>query len=324
MLAAKNFVMLGAAGFIAPRHLKAMKETNSRLLAAYDRFDSVGVMDSYFPEADFFLELERFDRHVDKLKRNGVKLDYTTICTPNYLHDAHIRFGLKHGSDVICEKPLVLNPHNALALQDAEEETGKRVFTILQLRLHPAIIALKKRVEESSGDKKFDFDLAYITARGNWYYSSWKGDTTKSGGVATNIGIHFFDMLQWIFGDVQQNTVHLHTHDRAAGFLEFKKARVRWFLSINADTLPDEVKQQGKKTYRSITMGDEQIEFSEGFTDLHTHSYQEIFAGNGFGISTTLPSLHIAHQIRTQQPVGLQGDFHPLAKLPLSKHPFQQ
>lgn len=279
-------------------------------------------MDSYFPNADFFTEFERFDRHLEKLKRQGRPMQYVSVCSPNYLHDAHIRFGLRHGADVICEKPLVLNPWNVEALRENEMETGKRVSTILQLRLHPALIALKAKIAAAPKDRKHDVDLSYITARGNWYYTSWKGNLQKSGGIATNIGIHFFDMLAWIFGEVQQNIVHLHTHDRAAGFLELEHARVRWFLSISADTLPKTALQAGKKTFRSITVDGEAVEFSDGFTDLHTVSYQEILAGRGFGLDVVLPAIRLAQEIRTQAPVGLVGEYHPLASLPLAKHPF--
>ncbi len=315
-----NFALIGAAGYIAPRHLKAIRDTGHRLAAAYDPQDSVGVLDSYFPETDFFTEFERFDRHLEKLKRGGQAIDYVSICSPNYLHDAHIRFGLRHGADVICEKPLVLNPWNAESLKINELESGKRIATILQLRLHPAIIELKNKVAQSASGKKHTVDLTYITARGNWYYTSWKGDIQKSGGIATNIGIHFFDMLSWIFGELQLNQVHVHTHDRAAGFLEFEKAQVRWFLSINADTLPPEA--VGKRTFRAISVDSELVEFSEGFTDLHTLSYQSVLAGNGFGLDDAMPSIQMAHDIRNAAPLGLVGDFHPLAKLPLAKHPF--
>lgn len=318
----KNFVLIGASGYIAPRHLKAVKDTGNQLLAAYDPFDSVGIMDSYFPNADFFVEFERFDRHVDKLKRKDIPLDYVSICSPNYLHDSHIRFGLRNGADVICEKPLVLNPWNAQSLIDLEKETGKHINNILQLRLHPNIIALKKKVDESPKDKIFDFDLTYITSRGNWYYTSWKGDVSKSGGIATNIGIHFFDMLTWIFGETKTNIVHVHTHDRAAGYLEFAKARVRWFLSINADTLPDAAKQKNMRTYRSMNLEGQEIEFSDGFTDLHTASYTEIIKGNGFTVKDAMPSIEIAYTIRKETPVGLKGDYHPFAKTPGGNHPF--
>jgi|ERR1019366_2073316 UDP-N-acetyl-2-amino-2-deoxyglucuronate dehydrogenase len=320
----KNFALIGAAGYIAPRHLKAIKDTGNKLLAAYDPFDSVGVMDSYFPDAAFFVEFERFERHIDKHQRKGVAFNYVSVCSPNYLHDSHIRFGLRIGADVICEKPLVLNPWNAEALMELEKETGKKINNILQLRLHPNVIKLKEKIEQGPKDKIYDFDLTYITARGNWYYTSWKGDVSKSGGIATNIGIHFFDMLTWLFGDVKTNVVHLHTHDRAAGYLEFAKARVRWFLSINADTLPEAAKQKGMRTYRSMTLEGEEIEFSDGFTDLHNRSYEEVFKGKGFGVADSLPSIQIAHAIRHQQPAGLTGDYHPFAKKALSKHPFSK
>lgn len=318
----KNFALIGAAGYIAPRHMKAIKETGNNLTAAFDTFDSVGVIDSYFPNADFFVEYERFDRHLDKIKRNGTKLDYVSICSPNYLHDSHIRFGLRQGADVICEKPIVLNPWNIDALEDLQKETGQRIYNILQLRLHPSIIALKKKVAEAPKDKIFDLDLAYLTSRGNWYYTSWKGDVSKSGGIATNIGVHFYDMLQWVFGDIKKNIVHIHTHDRAAGYFEFERARVRWFLSINADTLPDEVKAKGMTTYRSITIEGEEIEFSGGFTDLHTLSYQDVLDGGGFDVKEARTAIQIVHDIRHAEPLGLVGDYHPFAKKPLSKHPF--
>lgn len=317
-----NFALIGAAGYIAPRHYKAIQETGNSLLAAYDPFDSVGILDSYFPNADFFTEFERFDRHLDKLKRKNIALDYVTVCSPNYLHDSHIRFGLRNGANVICEKPLVLNPWNAEALLEAEKESGKKISTVLQLRLHPNIIALKEKIENEKNSAKYDFDLTYITSRGNWYYTSWKGENSKSGGIATNIGIHFFDMLIYLFGSVEKNIIHLHTHDRAAGFLELKNARVRWFLSINADTLPQQAKEKNQRTYRSMTLQGEEIEFSDGFTDLHTNSYRQILAGNGFSVKDAMPSIALAHEIRTALPVGVNGDFHPLAKLPLTAHPF--
>ena len=317
-----SFSLIGAAGFVAPRHMRAIKDTGNQLLAAYDPNDSVGIIDSYFPEADFFTEFERFDRHLEKLKRQGRKLDYLSICSPNYLHDAHIRFGLRLGADVICEKPLVLNPWNVDALQEMEQETGRRVYTILQLRLHPAIIALREQVQAASPDVIHDVDLTYITSRGKWYYASWKGDISKSGGIATNIGIHFFDMLQWVFGPVRENVVHVHTHDRAGGYLALERARVRWFLSINADTLPEAVKAKGGRTFRSITMDGKSIEFSEGFADLHTLSYAEILAGRGFPALEARPSIEIVHAIRHQAPAGLDGRQHPLAELPVVEHPF--
>jgi UDP-N-acetyl-2-amino-2-deoxyglucuronate dehydrogenase len=318
----KNFAIIGSGGFVAPKHMKAIKDTGNVLLASVDKHDSVGVMDNYFPNSSFFVEFERFDRHVEKLKKNWSPINYFSVCSPNYLHDAHIRFGLRYGSDVICEKPLVLNPWNIDSLMELEVEFGHKIYTILQLRLHPSVIALKQKVDESSKDKIFDFDLTYITSRGNWYYTSWKGDISKSGGIATNIGVHFFDMLSWIFGEVIENTINIHTHDRAAGYLVFEKARVRWFLSINADTLPQEVKDKGQKTFRSMTIEGEEIEFSDGFTELHTESYKHILAGNGFGIEETRKAIEIVHDIRTIMPIGVNGNAHPLAKLPLSIHPF--
>ena len=320
----KNFVLLGAAGYIAPRHMKAIQETGNRLVAALDKNDNVGVIDKYFPEAAFFTEFERFDRHVNKLIREGTHIDYVTVCSPNYLHDAHIRFGLRIGANVICEKPLVLNPWNFDALKDMEIESGKKVNTILQLRLHPAMIALKEQVDHSPKDKTFDVDVTYITSRGNWYYTSWKGSKEKSGGIATNIGIHFFDVLNWLFGDVLDSHVHLHTHDRAAGYLEFEKARVRWFLSINYDTIPDAVKATGERTFRSFTVDREEIEFSGGFTDLHTESYRDILDGNGFGLDDARKAVEMTYNIRNTPPTGPAGNSHPLAMLPLSPHPFER
>lgn len=318
----KNFALIGAAGYIAPRHMKAIKDTGNRLLAAYDKFDSVGVMDSHFPEADFFTEFERFDRHVEKLKRTTNKIEYVSICSPNYLHDSHIRFGLRVGADVICEKPLVLNPWNIEALKEVENEHGKKVFNILQLRLHPSIIALKERIQNGPKDKIYNVDLTYITSRGHWYYSSWKGDISKSGGIATNIGVHFYDMLTWVFGEVLTNQVHINSHDRAAGYLELEKARVRWFLSINAETLPESIKKKGGRTFRSLSMEGEEIEFSDGFTDLHTRSYQCILDGNGFGLDEAVNSIQLVHDIRYMKPVGLIGNYHPFAAFPLARHPF--
>ncbi|OEK02509.1 oxidoreductase [Roseivirga sp. 4D4] len=317
-----NFSLIGVAGYIAPRHLKAIKDTGNSLLAAVDKFDNVGVIDSFFPNADFFVEFERFDRHVEKLKNRGVCIDYTSICTPNYLHDAHIRFGLRVGSDAICEKPLVLNPWNIDALQSIEKETGHRVWNILQLRVHPSIIELKKKVENSPKEKVYDIDLTYLTSRGHWYYTSWKGDLDKSGGIATNIGVHFFDMLGWLFGDIQKNIIHIHEHDRAAGYLEFGRARVRWFLSINEDLLPKEVRDKGQRTYRSVKIEGEEIEFSGGFTDLHTASYSEIIKGNGFGLDQARKAIEIVHTIRHSKTQGLVGDYHPFARKPLAVHPF--
>lgn len=294
----KNFALIGAAGYIAPRHMKAIKDTGNVLTAALDKHDNVGILDSYFPNADFFTEFERFDRHIDKMKRAGRPIDYVSICSPNYLHDSHIRFALRNGADAICEKPLVLNPWNVDALAELEKETGKKVNTILQLRLHPSIIALRDRVHASPSDKKFDVDLRYITSRGNWYNVSWKGDSSKSGGIATNIGIHFFDMLIWIFGGVQEVQLKKYSDDFAEGHLVLERARINWFLSINYDHIPEDVKRAGKRTFRTLSIENNEIEFSDGFTDLHTKSYEQILAGKGFGIHEARPSIDLAFQIR--------------------------
>lgn len=307
----EHFALIGAAGYIAPRHMKAVRDTGNLLVAAMDPKDSVGILDSYFPEADFFIEFERFDRHIDKLRRKGQAVDYIAICSPNYLHDAHIRFALRNQAHAICEKPLVLNPWNLDALAEIEAESGKRVYTILQLRLHPAIQELRDKVAAAPPDTVFDVDLTYLTSRGHWYHISWKGDEAKSGGIATNIGVHFFDMLSWVFGPLQDNTVHLHRPDCAAGFLRYQRARVRWFLSINADHLPDDAKAAGKRTYRSVMIGKDELEFSEGFTDLHTASYANILQGGGFGIEDSRASIDAVYQIRQQTPIGLKGDYHP-------------
>ena len=319
----KRFALIGAGGYIAPRHMKAIKETGNDLVAAIDKNDSVGIMDSYFPGADFFTEFERFDRHLEKLKRAQQPVDFMSICSPNYLHDSHMRFGLRLGADVICEKPLVLNPWNIDALQEIELETNKKVNTILQLRLHPKVQELRKKIQSENAPHKYEVDLVYITSRGKWYFTSWKGDLQKSGGIATNIGVHFYDLLGWLFGKGQQNIVHVQQHDRVAGYLEYEQARVRYFLSINEHTLPKELLDAGKKTFRSLQIGGEEFEFSEGFGDLHTVSYQEILKGNGFGLNESKQSIEIVHNIRNAQPVGLVGDYHPFASKPLSRHPFE-
>ncbi|GCD77316.1 oxidoreductase [Thermaurantimonas aggregans] len=318
----KNFTLIGAAGYIAPRHMKAIKDTENELLAAYDPYDGVGIMDSYFPNASFFVEFERFDRHVDKLRRTGSKIDFVSICSPNHLHDSHIRFGLRIGADVICEKPIVLNPWNIDALKEVEKETGGKVYNVLQLRIHKSILELREKILQSDPKKIFDIDLTYITSRGKWYYTSWKGDVSKSGGIATNIGVHFFDMLTWIFGKCKYQVVHINTHDRASGFMDLERARVRWFLSINEECLPIEIRTKGKRTYRSLKIEGEEFEFSDGFTDLHTETYKAILDGKGFGLEDARPSIEIVHEIRISDPIGLKGDYHPLAALPLSKHPF--
>jgi UDP-N-acetyl-2-amino-2-deoxyglucuronate dehydrogenase len=313
----KNFTLIGAAGYIAPRHMKAIKETNNNLIAALDKCDSVGIIDSHFPDADFFTEFERFDRHIDKIKREGQKVDFVSITTPNYLHDAHIRWALRNGADAICEKPLVLNPWNIDGLYEIEKETGKKVYNILQLRLHPSIIALKEKVEKElkeNPNKIYDIDLTYLTSRGHWYFVSWKGDEAKSGGIATNIGVHFYDMLSWIFGEVEENIVHLKTPYANAGYLKLKHANVRWFLSVIYDYIPDEIKKTGQRTYRSITVDGEEIEFSGGFTDLHTRSYEEILKGNGFRLNEARKSIEIVSTIRNLEAVGLKGEYHPFCK----------
>lgn len=294
----KNFVLIGAAGYIAPRHMKAIKETGNYLIAAYDPYDGIGIMDSYFPQASFFTEFERFDRHIEKLKRGGTKIDYVSICSPNYLHDSHIRYGLRIGADVICEKPLVLNPWNVDALVELEEEYPNKVNTILQLRHHEAILALKDKIDNGSKEKIYNIDLTYITSRGNWYYTSWKGDESKSGGIATNIGVHFFDMLQWIFGPMQDFSVHTKTQDTNAGILTFQQAKVNWYLSINAKNLPKSAKEKGLPTFRTLSIEGEEIEFSKGFTDLHTVSYQKILERKGYGLNDALNSIEIVSKIR--------------------------
>jgi UDP-N-acetyl-2-amino-2-deoxyglucuronate dehydrogenase len=313
----RRFALIGAAGFVAPRHLKAIKDTGNSLVAALDPNDSVGVLDNFFPDADFFVEFERFDRHLDKLRRRGPAhaVDMVSVCSPNYLHDAHVRFGLRAGADVICEKPLVLNPWNIDGLCDVERDTGRRIFTVLQLRLHPAILALRDRVRASDPAKVFDVDLTYITARGNWYHYAWKGDERKSGGVATNIGVHFYDMLHMVFGDVQRNVVHHRDTHRAAGYLEFQRARVRWFLSVDAADIPEPARSRGARTYRELAMNGEAFEFSEGFSDLHTRVYADVMDGGGFGLEEARTAIEIVSEIRAQAPCGAQGDYHPLLGL---------
>ncbi len=308
-----NFALIGAAGYIAPRHMKAIHETGNNLIAALDPFDSVGIIDRYFPDADFFTEPERFDRHLDKLRRKGdQKVDYVSICSPNYLHDSHIRLALRNEANAICEKPLVLNPWNIDALAEIERETGKKIYNILQLRLHQSIIDLRDKILNGPKDKVYDVDLTYITSRGHWYFVSWKGYSEKSGGVATNIGVHFYDMLTFIFGDVEQNTVHYSDESTAAGFLRLNKARVRWFLSVDDKNLPAEVVAKGQRTFREINIEGENIEFSDGFTDLHTISYKNILQGNGFGLDDARKSIDIVHHIRNSKPIGIRGDYHPM------------
>ena len=319
----KKFALIGASGYVAPKHFEAIKNTGNTLVAAFDPFDSVGIIDKYFPTADFFIEFERFERHLDKLRRKDSSVDYVTVCSPNYLHDSHSRFALNLGADVICEKPLALNPRNLEGLRDLEDRTGHKVYSILQLRLHPAIQKLYHKIQSSLASTIYDVDLTYIAPRGKWYYASWKGDEEKSGGIATNIGIHFFDMLSWIFGPAQKSLVHLYTHDRAAGLLVFNNANVRWFLSIDASTLPDDVSKAGLSSYRSLSIQGEEVNFSEGFESLHVKSYEKITDGKGFGINEASPAIEIVHNIRNSTPIGVKGDYHPFAKKPLSIHPFQ-
>ena len=310
----KNFALIGAAGYVAPKHMKAIKDTGNNLIAALDNSDSVGILDSFSFDVDFFTEFERFDRHAEKLKREGgeKRIHYISICSPNYLHDAHIRFALRIGADAICEKPLVLNPWNLDALSDIEKETGRKIYNILQLRVHPAIIALKQRIEKTSPAQKFDIVLTYVTSRGKWYLHSWKGDIKKSGGIATNIGIHFFDMLIWVFGNVIHHEVHITDEKKMAGFMELEKATVRWFLSIDKKDLHEAVSADGKTTSRSITVDGEDIEFSGGFTDLHTLVYKDILAGGGFGIEAARPSINLVHEIREAEKVNNKENYHPI------------
>lgn len=313
----KNFALIGAAGFIAPRHMQAVKATGNRIVAAMDPSDSVGIIDSYFPDSSFFTEFERFDRHIDKLRRSAgeKKVDYISICSPNYLHDAHIRFALRSEADAICEKPLVVNPWNIDGLVEAESISGRKVNTILQLRVHPEIIKLRERMQAEAADApKHEVDLTYITGRGRWYLFSWKGEEKKSGGIVANIGIHFFDMLQFIFGELQDSRVHLSQHTRASGYLEFERARVRWFLSLEVDDLPSAVREKGDRTYRSITIDGNEIEFSGGFTDLHTRSYELILEGRGFGLSDARPAIDIVAGIRAATTVPMSLDSHPAAR----------
>lgn len=314
----KNFALIGASGYIAPRHMRAIRDTNNTLVAALDPYDGIGIMDGFFPQASFFTEFERFDRFVDKWRRDsGHKIDYVSICSPNYLHDSHIRFALRSGAHAISEKPLVLNPWNVDQLKVIEKETGNKIHNILQLRLHPALMALKEKIAkelEEDPSRVYDIDLTYLTSRGKWYFVSWKGDEAKSGGIASNIGIHFFDMLCWIFGEVAENTVHVKTADVNAGYLKLRHANVRWFLSVNVNYIPKKIREKGHTTYRSITVDSEEIEFSGGFTDLHTKSYSEILKGNGFGLEDAYDSIQIVSDIRHLDPVGRTGAYHPFCR----------
>jgi UDP-N-acetyl-2-amino-2-deoxyglucuronate dehydrogenase len=305
----KSFALIGAAGYVAPRHMRAIRDIGGNLRIALDPKDSVGVIDSYFPDARFFVEFERFDRQLDKYRREGDKIDYVSICSPNYLHDAHVRFALRADADAICEKPIVLNPWNLDGLVEMAEHTGRKVNTILQLRLHPAIQMLRKRVV-AEPERIHDLDLTYITSRGRWYHVSWKGDEGKAGGIATNIGVHFFDMLTYVFGPVESSKLHLRTEERAAGYLELARARVRWFLSISSQDLPP-ARKPGQMTWRSILLDNEEFEFSEGFTDLHTESYKAIIAGKGFDIDECRPSIELTSNLRTAEIAWNAGERHP-------------
>ena len=315
MQSARNFALIGAGGFVAPRHMRAIRDTNNNLIAALDPNDSVGVLDSFSHDIAFFTEFERFDRHAEKLRRGGSKsaIHYVSICSPNYLHDAHIRFALRIHADAICEKPLVLNPWNLDALADLEQETGRRVYNLLQLRVHPALRALRDMVGAAQPVNKYDLELTYITSRGRWYFVSWKGAEHKSGGVATNIGVHFFDLLIWIFGPVERSEVHVRQDRRMAGFLELERARVRWFLSVDRADLPPAATKAGNLTHRSIKVDGDEIEFSEGFTDLHTHVYEDVLAGGGFGIDDARPSIDVVHDLR---------ELSVVSGMPETRHPF--
>lgn len=294
----KRFALIGAAGYIAERHMRAIKETGNNLVCASDRFDVMGKMDSYFPNAEFFLEHENLDKFMDNQRMAGNAVDYVSICTPNYMHPSHIRFALRSGAHAICEKPMVIHPDEMRIIKEIEAETGKRVYTVLQLRHHKAILDLKKKIDSDSSNKNYTIDLSYITTRGKWYEKSWKGDVAKSGGIATNIGIHLFDMLIWIFGSVKDCKVDLYESDKAAGTLQLEKANVKWFLSLDENDLPECATKAGKRTFRSINVDGHEVEFSDGFTDLHTVTYENILAGNGFGIDDARESIRLTEQIR--------------------------
>jgi UDP-N-acetyl-2-amino-2-deoxyglucuronate dehydrogenase len=312
-----NFAVTGVGGYVAPRHLKAIKDTGNKLVAAIDPGDSVGVLDKYFRDVQFFTEFERFDRHVEKLRRMGddYRVHYVSICSPNYLHDAHVRFALRVDADAICEKPLVLNPWNIDALAELEQESGRKINTVLQLRVHPALIEIKNRLEASSSRDKHEVELTYITSRGPWYLVSWKGQMERSGGLATNIGIHFFDLLLWMFGSVEKTEVHHVDIKKAAGYLELERARVKWYLSIDQDDLPDQFAKSDQSTCRSITIDGQEVEFSEGFTDLHTEVYRRVMQGKGFGLEEARPSILLAHDIREAIPTGPCAKSHPFLRM---------
>ncbi|MGH8014595.1 MAG: Gfo/Idh/MocA family oxidoreductase [Candidatus Zixiibacteriota bacterium] len=310
---AKIFAITGVCGYVAPRHLRAIKDTGNKLVAAMDPHDAAGILDQYFDEVRFFTEFERFDRHLDKLRRQdaGNEVHFISVCSPNYLHDAHCRLALRIGADAICEKPVVLNPWNIDALQELESESGKKVYTILQLRVHPALIELKKKIEADKSSKKKEVILTYVTSRGLWYLSSWKGLKERSGGLATNIGVHFFDLLLWLFGKVKRSEVHIDEQLRTSGFMELEMATVKWYLSINPKDLPEIALKAGQRTFRSVSIDGNEVEFSEGFTDLHTSVYKETLAGRGFDLETARPSIQLVHDLREAKPIGLNENSHP-------------
>ncbi len=312
----KNFAITGVSGYVAPRHLRAIKDTGHKLIAAIDPHDSAGILDQYFEDVRFFTEFERFDRHLDKLRRQnaGAEVHYISVCSPNHLHDAHCRLALRIGADAICEKPVVLNPWNIDALQELENESGKKIFTVLQLRVHPALIELKKKLDADKSPKKKQVVLTYITSRGPWYLMSWKGQAERSGGLATNIGVHFFDLLLWLFGKVKHSEVHVSEALHTAGFMELEKATVKWFLSIDSKDLPDSALAAKQKTYRSVSIDGVEVEFSEGFADLHTVVYRETLAGRGFGLETARPSILLVHDIRVAEAIGCSDNTHPWVK----------
>ncbi|MBL4687848.1 MAG: Gfo/Idh/MocA family oxidoreductase [Nannocystaceae bacterium] len=319
----KNFAVVGLGGFVAPRHLKAIKATGNRVVAAIDLHDSVGIIDSQFPEARFFTEIERFDRHLEKLRRQTPedKVDFVSVCTPNYLHDAHVRLALRLKAHAICEKPLVINPWNLDQLAEIEAESGRRVYNVLQLRLHPALVELKARLDKEPQRERALVDLTYITRRGAWYDIAWKGDERKSGGVAMNIGIHFFDALMWMFGPPQKTVVHLRDQRRMSGVIELERATVRWFLSVDGDDLPEGYLAEGKHAYRSMNIAGEEVEFSRGFADLHTRVYEDILAGGGFGIEDARPSIELVSKIRTADVSSAAGQRHPVLDLGHARDP---
>lgn len=311
-----NFAIIGVGGYVAPRHLKAIRDTGNRIVAAVDPKDSVGMLDQFSFDVKFFTEIERFDRHLEKLRRLSPEehVQYVSICSPNYLHDAHCRLAMRAGAHAICEKPLVINPWNLDALEKIEAETHCKINTILQLRVHPELLKLKTRMDAESPETHHEVVLSYITSRGNWYHVSWKGQPERSGGIATNIGIHFFDMLIWLFGPVFETKLYYADAKRMSGMIHLRKASVRWFLSVDNQDLPPAIKQTGGKTYRNITIDGHEVEFSEGFGDLHTRVYEKILEGKGFGLTEARPSIELTYRIRHAE-IAVMDDFaHPFLK----------